>query len=119
MHSSTSTVYDILVDQGATLNRAIFVKDAAKKAIPLSEYIGRMQIRDYINSSIIVKTLTTENDKISIIEPLGRVDIILTPLETEELEAKNYVYDIELESPDGEVTKILSGKLTVRAEITY
>ncbi len=119
MHSSTSTVYDILVDQGATLNRALFVKDAAKKAIPLSDYTGRMQIRDYIDSSIVVKTLTTENDRIAILENLGRVDIILTPSETEELEAKDYVYDVELESPDGDVTRILSGKLTVRAEITY
>jgi hypothetical protein len=116
---SNSNVYDILVDQGATLNRALFLKTATKRAIALTGYVGRMHIREYLDSSIIVKTLTTENDEIIIDEVLGRVDIFLPPSDTETLEAKNYVYDLELESPDGEVTKVVSGKLTVRSEITY
>jgi hypothetical protein len=115
---SNSNVYDILVDQGATLNRALFLKTAAKRPIPLTGYIGRMHIREYLDASIIIRTLTTENDEITINEALGRVDILLPPSDTETLEAKNYVYDLELESPDGEVTKVVSGKLTVRSEIT-
>ena len=119
MHYSTSNVYDILVDQGSTLNRALFLKTSAKRAIPLTGYTGRMHIREYSDSSVILKTLTTENEEIIIDEALGRVDIFLPPSDTETLDAKNYVYDLELESPDGEVTKVVSGKLTVRSEITY
>ena len=119
MRYSNSNVYDILVDQGATLNRALFIKTSAKRAINLTNYIGRMHIRDYKNSSVIIETLTTENEQIVINASLGRVDIFLSPSETEALEAKKYVYDLELESSEGEVTKIVSGTLTVRAEITY
>lgn len=119
MHYSTSNVYDILVDQGGTLNRALFLKTSAKQPVNITGFIGRMHIRDYANSSVILRTLTTENDEITIDGTAGRVDILLPPSDTETLDAKNYVYDLELESSDGDVTKIVSGKLTVRAETTY
>ena len=119
MRYSNSNVYDILVDQGATLNRALFIKTAIKTPIDLDGYIGRMHIRDRKDSSVIIRTLTSETDEIEILPAAGRVDIMLGPSETESLEPKNYVYDLELESPEGEVTKVLSGKLTVRSEITY
>ena len=119
MRYSNSNVYDILVDQGATLNRALFLKTAIKTAITLTGYIGRMHIREYLDSSTIIKTLTTANGQIIIDGVLGRVDIFLPPADTQTLEAKDYVYDLELESSSGEVTKVVSGKLTVRSEITY
>jgi hypothetical protein len=119
VRSYTSNVYDILVDQGATLSRAMFLKTSSKSPISLDGYSGRMHIRDYVTSSVIIETLTTENGQMTITPASGRVDILLSPAETAALAVKKYVYDIELESPEGEVTKVLSGKLTVRAEITY
>lgn len=119
MRNYNSNVFDILVDQGATLNRALFLKDSAKRPIDLSNYIARMHVRDLVDSTNIIETLTTENEQIVLDELDGRVDILLTPAETAALAVKSYVYDLELESPEGEVTKILSGKLTVRSEITY
>lgn len=119
MRYSNSNVYDILVDQGATLNRALFLKTAIKTAIDLTDYAGRMHIRESLDSSTIIKTLTTENGQIIIDELLGRVDIFLPPADTQALQATDYVYDLELESLEGEVTKVVSGKLTVRSEITY
>lgn len=119
MRYFNSNVYDILVDQGSTLHRALFLKTSAKKPIDLSGYIGRMHIRDSKDSSVIVQILTTENSEIIVNELLGRVDILLPPADTESFEAKDYVYDLELESLEGDVTKIISGKLTVRAEVTF
>lgn len=120
MYCSTPNVYDILADQGATLNRAIFLKNSAKRPVSLEGYSGRMHIREYKNSSNIIQTLTSDsNGGLTIDDVAGRVDILLTPSETALLAAKDYVYDLELESAEGDVTKIVSGKLTVRAEITY
>lgn len=119
MHYSTSNVYDILADQGATLNRALFLKTSAKRPVNVEGYIGRMHIRDSVDSSIIVKTLTTEDGGVVIDGVAGRVDIFLGPSDTDDLGANEYVYDLELESEEGDVTKIVSGKLSVRAEITY
>ena len=78
MHYSTSNVYDILADQGATLNRALLLKNSTKRPVDISGYIGRMHIRDYVDSSIIVKTLTTENGGITIDGVTGRVDILVS-----------------------------------------
>ena len=119
MRYSNSNVYDILVDQGATLNRALFIKDPAKKALDITDYTARMHIRDSVDSANIIEILTTENEQIVIDGLDGRVDILLTPTETQALALEKYVYDLELESPEGYVTKIISGKLTVRSEITY
>jgi hypothetical protein len=95
------------------------LKNSAKKPVTLTGYIGRMHIRDYVDSSIIVRTLSSANSGIMIDGLTGRVDIFMRPSDTAVLTDKNYVYDLELESPQGEVTKVVSGKITVRAEITY
>lgn len=97
----------------------MFLKSSTKRPVNIDGYVGRMHIRDYVDLSIIVKTLTTENGGIAIDGTAGRVDILLKPSETDDLGAKEYVYDLELESEEGDVTKIVSGKLSVRAEITY
>jgi hypothetical protein len=78
-----------------------------------------MQIRTSANSSEIALSLVTGTRSL-VIEPLtGKVEVLLTPAQTEALAAGIYTYDIELESPDGDVTKFIAGKFTVRAEITY
>jgi len=119
MYCSTSNYYDILVDQGATLNRAFFLKSSTKSPISLTGYIARMHIRESISDSTIVETLTSGAGDIVITAATGRVDILIRPADTAAMTPKTYAYDLELESSTGEVTKILAGKLTVRAETTY
>lgn len=119
MYCATNNYYDIVADQGATLNRVLFLKTSTKTPINLTGYSGRMQIRTSSAESAIVQTLVTGTRSLSIDPLLGRVDVLLTPAETEALSPGIYVYDIELESPDGDVTKFIAGKFTVRAEITY
>lgn len=119
MHCATLNYYDILVDQGATLNRAFFLKSSAKAAINLTGYTARMHIRASVTDSTIIDTLTTQNGDITIGASTGRVDILIRPADTAAMTPKVYAYDIELESSTGEVSKVVAGKLTVRAEITY
>ena len=119
MYCATNNYYDIVADQGATLNRVFFLKTSTKTPIVLTGYTGRMHIRASASSSEIVETITSQNGQLTINPLLGRVDILLTPAETAALEPKVYAYDIELESPEGDVTKFIAGKLTVRSETTY
>ena len=119
MYCATTNNYDIIADQGASLIRAFFLKNSAKKPINLTGYIGRMHIRESASSSVILQTLSTDSGNITIDPLLGRVDILIKPSETADLEAKTYVYDLELESESGEITKFMAGTLTIRAEITY
>lgn len=119
MHCATTNIYDIIVDQGATLLRSAGLKNAAKKVITINGYTARMQIRQKIDSTTVILLLTTENGGIEINAAAGTVLIIASPAQTEALPAGKYVYDLELiETSTGTVTKILQGNLTVRAEVT-
>jgi hypothetical protein len=78
-----------------------------------------MHVRGSIASESILLTLTTSNDGLEINPSLGTILILATPAQTAGLDAKTYVYDLELEESDtGTVTRILQGNFTVRAEVT-
>lgn len=120
MHCTTTNVYDIIVDQGATLLRSIGLKNAAKKSVPLNGYTGVMEIR-YLKteSPDVILTLTTENGGIEVNPTAGTVLIIASPAQTAAISPGKYVYDLEMtETSTGTVTKVIQGNLTVRPEVT-
>ena len=119
MYCATTNVYDILVDQGATLLRSIALKSSAKAPVALSGYTGVMHIREKIDSTSTVLTLTTSNGGLEINSTAGTILVIATPTQTAALAPGKYVHDLELtETSTGIVTKIIQGNLTVRAEVT-
>jgi hypothetical protein len=67
---------------------------------------------------VIVANYTTENGYLSIEGSLGTVTLLIPPSNMESYEAGNYVYDLEVESPESETTRIVQGKFIVRAEVT-
>lgn len=118
-----SNVYDLLIDQGATLHRVFAVKTSAKSSISLGGYTARMQVRDFDlktrdSAATVIAEYTTENGYLSVNASAGSVTLLVPPSDTAELSARSYVYDIEIESTDGEATRILQGKFIVRAEVT-
>ena len=119
MYCATTNVYDILVDQGATLLRSIALKSSAKQPVSLTGYVATMNIREKITSTTPLIVLTTSNGGIEINAGAGTVLIIATPTQTASLAAGNYVHDLELtDTVTGSVTKIIQGNLMVRAEVT-
>lgn len=111
-------VYDIIADQGATFLRTISLKSSKKLPVALTNYTGRMHIRETVSATEIIETQTTENGRITIGASAGTVSILIPPTDMEEITPGTYVYDVEIESPDGEVTRVVNGKFTVRAEVT-
>jgi hypothetical protein len=118
-----SNVHDLIVDQGATLHRVFAVKNSAKKPITLVDYAGRMQLRFWDEetrdpSPTVVATYTTENGYLEITEDSGQIQLLVPPSETADYSPITYVYDLEVESPSGETTRIIQGKFIVRPEVT-
>lgn len=119
MYCATTNVYDIIVDQGATLLRSVALKSSAKAVVTLSGYTGVMHVREKTDSTSIVLTLTNSNGGLEINASAGTILIIASPAQTTSLLAGKYVYDLELtETSTGTVTKVIQGNLTVRAEVT-
>jgi len=115
---NNGNVYDITADKGAVLNRSVALKSAKKQPVDITGYTGRMHIREAISSTDIIEVQTTENNRLKINGPEGEILITIPSIEMETVDAGEYVYDLEVESPEGEVTRIIHGKFEVRPEVT-
>lgn len=118
MAYSQGNVYDIIADQGATFLRTISLKSSKKLPVALVGHTARMHIRETVAASDIIEVQTTENGRIVIDALSGSLTILIPPVDMEEIIPAVYVYDVEIESPEGEVARIVHGKFTVRAEVT-
>jgi hypothetical protein len=116
-------VHDIITDQGSTVNQVFTVKDPARRALDLTGYVARMQVRRFNQITrdpdvVIVANYTTENGYLSVEGSSGTVTLLIPPSDMEAYEAGSYVYDLEVESPESATTRIVQGKFIVRAEVT-
>lgn len=110
--------YDITVDQGASWSLLLRWEDDDGNPIDLTSYSAKMQIRPYYNSPVVVATLSTINGGIVIDGDAGEVTAQLSASETGGMTVLEGVYDMELTSPTGMITRIISGKYTLSPEVT-
>jgi hypothetical protein len=112
-------IYNIVADQGATLQETAVWKDSARKAINVTGYTARMQVRPSIDSEQVLLSLTTENGRISVSGPEGRFDMTVSAIDMTYIEAGKYVYDLEIIAPvSGVVDRLMQGSFIVRGEVT-
>ena len=105
--------------QGATLSLVATWRDSAGTAINLTGYTARMNVRETYSSSSAILTLTTENAGITLGGAAGTITLTATATATAALtEPFSGVYDLELVSAGGVVTRLLQGAATVSPEVT-
>jgi len=110
---------NLTCEQGATYSQSLQWKTGTPAtAVNLTGYTARMQVRRTAASSDTALELTTENSRIAITAATGTVTLSLTAAVTAALIAGSYVYDLELVSGAGVVTRLCQGKFTVSAEVT-
>jgi hypothetical protein len=111
--------YDLEIKQGATLSIVATWKDSAGTAINLTSYTARLSVRETYSSSTSILTLTTENGGISLGGSAGTITLSASATTTAALTAPfSGVYDLELVSGGGVVTRLLEGAATVSPEVT-
>lgn len=110
--------YDLSIEQGATYPIAFTYKTAEGTARNLTGYTARMQVRASTSAADVLLELTTENGRITINGPAGRIDLVLPPDVTEAITWRRGVYDLELVSPAGDVQRLLRGRVEVSREVT-
>ena len=109
------------IEQGATWRYTLMAKqgvDANAPALDLTGYSARMQLRAELPDTAVLLELTTANRRITITPLAGRIDLLLTATETAALSFEAAVYDLELASSGGEVTRLVKGKVTLTLEVT-
>jgi hypothetical protein len=107
--------YNMICPQGATFTKRL-TWTIDEVPVDLTGYTARMQARDKYGSSCIVVDITTENGGISL-DDEGNIDLLIDSEDTELIIAKDYVYDLELDS-GSQVYRVIEGKFIVTPEVT-
>lgn len=87
--------------------------------VDLTDYEARMQVREEIESTDTILDLTSLiGGAITLGGAAGTIDLDLSANATAEVTPGTHVYDLELESGAGVVTRLLQGNFVVSAEVT-
>jgi len=113
-------VHNFTIEQGTSVNKKIIWKDNSTPAVPvdLTGYTARMMVRSTIVDPTALLTLTTENAGITVGTTNGTITLVMTATATAPLTWVTGVYDLELVSTTGIVTRLLKGTITVDPEVT-
>lgn len=123
----TAGRYDMEVDQGTTFRKTITWKDSSSTPVNLTGYTARMQVRASFTSSGTVASLTTSNGGITLGGAAGTVALYISATDTAAFSTASPsqfadafvgVYDLELVSASGDVTRLLHGDFIVNPEVT-
>lgn len=111
----------ITIEQGATFRHSLALKVGAgvtSPALDMTGYSARMQLRaDYTATDVLLE-LTSSNGRIIITPLAGTLELAISATDTALLDFSKAIYDLEIESANGEVTRILQGVITLSKEVT-
>lgn len=104
---------NLTMDQGSTFNATVDVTDVDNNVLVLTGYSVAGQMRkSYDSATAINFTCAIQNAQ------LGQVAISLTATQTNAIAAGRYVYDVEITSGAGTVTRIIQGQIEVTPGVT-
>lgn len=114
---------DLVCQQGSTYSQSIIWKTGSPAtAVNLTGYTARSHWRTSVSASSPSLILTTENGRIALTtgsgSGAGTITLSISATDTAALAAGRYVYDLELVSGGGLVTRVMEGVVTVSAEVT-
>ena len=110
--------YDITIYQGSTFSQLFTWQDQNNALVNLIGYTARMMARASVDSVSPFITLTTENSGIALGGAAGTITLSMSAAQTAALVAQSGIYDLEVVSGSGQVTRLLEGNLMVSAEVT-
>lgn len=114
----TAGSHDITIEQGATFILNMVWKTPLDVLVNLTGYTARMQVRRSHKTETALLTFTTENGAIVLGGALGTIVVTGLATLTDDVPAKVCVYDVELISAAGVVTRLIEGIATITPEVT-
>lgn len=109
--------YDFTIYQGSTFHRIFTLRDKDGGTIDLTDFEVRMAIRNEIDSEIIASYDSASDTELSIDILNGQITLNIPDVETETLDFRYGLYDLEIYS-DEVVYRIMQGNVTLSKEIT-
>ena len=116
--SATTATYNMVLYQAATFVKQLRWLDSEGNPIDLTGYRALMQVRRSHKHDKVITELSTENDRISLGEAEGKIQLTVDAESTKKLLPAVYVYDLLLISADGIATRLIEGRLTVKVAVS-
>jgi hypothetical protein len=113
--------YNLEIEQGATFTKSFTVKQPGGTPVDLTGYTVRMMARANYDDPAPLITLSTISPPagITLTDPDGgQFQIALTAAQTAALNFSKILYDLEIVSGAGVVTRLLEGSVTLIKEVT-
>jgi hypothetical protein len=109
---------DFTIEQGATFN-LVLTWEVNGTPVNVTGYTARLQARVDIEETETVLSMTTDaGGGITLGGAAGTITLNRTATQTALLPAGGYVYDLELVSGAGVVTRLVQGDLSISPEVT-
>ena len=109
---------DIVLDQGSDIETSYEFFDSGNRPISFNGFSAQMQVRRTAVSEIVIDDLTTQGTP----DRIGFCSNLVTlkwPREvTQKIKAGRYVYDLEVKSPNGNITRLMEGAFVIKQEVT-
>ena len=119
-------IYNMTCQQGSTFSRVITIRYPDPNSPPgdptyllydLTGHQARMQVRRTVDSTTALVTLTTSGGGITLGGEDGTIEITISAANTALLNSSG-VYDLEIVSGTGVVSRILQGEWRLSPEVT-
>lgn len=108
---------NLLIPQGTTWRVQWPLQDAEGDPLPLVGYTARAQVRNRPSDTTIpLHEWTTENGGIILAD--STVTLVVDPATSTAWEWTSGVYDVELVSADGSVSRLTQGRVSIGREVT-
>tara|TARA_R110000782_G_scaffold168479_1_gene260523 strand:+ start:58 stop:432 length:375 start_codon:yes stop_codon:yes gene_type:complete len=118
--------YSFTIEQGTTFTRVFKYKDENGAPVDLTGYDVRMQIRSSYDSAVLASLTSGSGDFVVSVPPdaaegvtdKNQIKLTISANNTAAYTFDQALYDIELESGTGVVTRLLQGKIKLSREVT-
>lgn len=113
---------NLAVEQGADFNHVLTWKDSDGNAINLTGYSARMKIKPHVDSSTTLDEWTSGGGELSLGGSAGTITFVVTAATTAAYDPATWgqyaVYDLEVVSGGGIVTRLIEGRIELSPEVT-
>lgn len=110
-------IVNLTFSQGTTWKLNMTYTSGDSTPQDLTDYTARMQARTSYDAPTAALSLTNGSG-ITLGGTAGTIDLLVSASTTAAIGAAQYVYDLEIESDSGEVTRVIEGTLIVTPEVT-
>lgn len=110
---------NLLIEQGSTFRASLTVRNQSGQPLDLTGYVARMQLRqEVVSSAVLIDLDSAAKGGITITPLQGKIDILITATQTAGMTVTSAAYDLEIESPSGDVYRLIQGRADISLEVT-